>query len=207
MAKIYLQNIRLFVIYGYCCYNYVLNAKGFQIKKIIILYSTTDNYTIKICNRIKDILELKGNNVTLLSIDSEKIKLTEFDKIIIGASIRYGKHNKKVYEFIDENKDVLENKENAFFSVNIVARKPNKNTPETNPYLIKFLKQISWKPKKLAVFGGKLDYQKYGVFDRQMIRFIMWLTKGDTDPKSVIEYTNWEEVDKFANLMCEAENT
>ena len=35
-----------------------------------------------------------------------------------------------------------------------------------------------------------------------MIRFIMWLTKGDTDPKSVIEYTNWEEVDKFANLMC-----
>jgi len=35
-----------------------------------------------------------------------------------------------------------------------------------------------------------------------MIRFIMWLTKGDTDPKSVIEYTNWGEVDKFANFIC-----
>ena len=186
---------------------YVLNLKGFQIVKTLILYSTTDNYTIKICKHIKNIIELKNNNVTLLAIDSEKIKLTEFDNIIIGASIRYGKHNKKVYEFINEHQEVLENRENAFFSVNIVARKPNKNTPETNPYLIKFLKQIKWQPKNLAVFGGKLDYQKYGVFDRQMIRFIMWLTKGDTDPKSVIEYTNWEEVDKFANLICKTEVT
>jgi len=138
----------------------------------------------------------------LLSIDNKGINLNDFDLIIIGASIRYGKHNKIVYEFINKNQELLERKENAFFSVNIVARKPNKNTPETNPYLLKFLKQISWKPKNLAVFGGKLDYQKYGVFDRQMIRFIMWLTKGDTDPKSVIEYTNWEEVDRFANFIC-----
>lgn len=138
----------------------------------------------------------------MLSIDNKGTNLNDFDLIIIGASIRYGKHNKIVYEFINKNQELLESKENAFFSVNIVARKPNKNTPETNPYLLKFLKQISWKPKNLAVFGGKLDYQKYGVFDRQMIRFIMWLTKGDTDPKSVIEYTNWEEVDRFANFIC-----
>jgi menaquinone-dependent protoporphyrinogen oxidase len=83
----------------------------------------------------------------------------------------------------------------------VVARKPEKNQPNTNPYLIKFLKQISWKPKNLAVFAGKLDYQKYGVFDRQMIRFIMWLTKGPTDTKSVIEFTNWKEVEDFAHLV------
>lgn len=157
-----------------------------KIKQIIIIYSTTDNYTVKICNRIKNIIEERGNTVTLLSIDSKHVELDKFDKIIIGASIRYGKHNKKVYNFINKNQEILEKKDNAFFSVNIVARKVNKNTPETNPYLIKFLNQISWQPKNLAVFGGKLDYQKYGLFDRQMIRFIMWLTKGDTDPKSVI---------------------
>ena len=142
-----------------------------------------------------------------MPIDNENINLNEFDKIIIGASIRYGKHNKEVYKFISKNQEVLENKENAFFSVNIVARKPNKNTVDTNPYLLKFLKQISWKPKNLAVFGGKLDYQKYGILNRQMIRFIMFLTKGDTDPNSVIEYTNWEEVDKFANFMAMKNDT
>lgn len=139
--------------------------------------------------------------VFLFPIEDKNINLSEFDIVIIGASIRYGKHNKAVYTFIQDNQAVLESKKNAFFSVNIVARKPNKNTPQTNPYLLKFLKHISWKPENLAVFGGKLDYQRYGLFDRYMIRFIMWMTKGDTDLNSVIEYTNWDEVEKFAHLM------
>ncbi len=170
---------------------------------IIIIYSTTDNYTVKICNKIKDRVEKADNTVTLVSIDDQIENLQEFDKIIIGASIRYGKHNKSVYKFIEENQQILESVPSAFFSVNIVARKPEKNRPDTNPYLVKFLTQIAWEPKNLAVFGGKLNYQEYGIFDRQMIRFIMWMTKGPTDPMSVIEFTDWDEVDKFADLICE----
>ena len=132
----------------------------------------------------------------------EAPELEPYDKIVIGASIRYGKHSPKVYSFIEEHKDTLDKKSNAFFSVNVVARKPEKNSPETNPYLLKFLKQIDWKPKNLAVFAGKLDYQHYGIFDRQMIRFIMWMTKGPTDPNTVIEFTNWEDVEKFADFVC-----
>jgi menaquinone-dependent protoporphyrinogen oxidase len=84
-----------------------------------------------------------------------------------------------------------------------VARKPEKNQPQTNPYLIKFLRQISWKPKLLGVFAGKLNYPSYGFFDRQMIRFIMLMTKGPTDPKAVIEFTDWQQVETFARQVCE----
>jgi len=139
----------------------------------------------------------EGYDLEVHPIDSD-LDLEAFDKIIIGASIRYGKHDKKVYEFIEKNLSLLESKPNAFFSVNVVARKPEKNQPDTNPYLIKFLKQIPWKPKHLAVFAGRLEYSKYGYFDRQMIRFIMWMTKGPTAPDTNIEFTNWEDVDRFA---------
>ncbi len=165
-----------------------------------MVYSTTDNHTVKICTKIEDILKNYNHHVTLISID-KAVDLEDYDKIVIGASIRYGKHNQEVYKFIEKNQEILDTRANAFFSVNVVARKPEKNRPETNPYLIKFLKQISWKPKNLAVFAGMLDYQKYGIFDRQMIRFIMWLTKGPTDTKSVIEFTNWGDVEKFAHLV------
>jgi len=131
------------------------------------------------------------------------IDLNSFDKIIIGASIRYGKHSKHIYEFIKEHSRVLDSKPNAFFSVNVVARKPEKNKPETNPYLKKFLKQISWQPKKLAVFAGKIDYQKYKIWDRSMIRLIMWMTKGPTDPKTSIEFTNWSQVEEFGREISE----
>lgn len=87
----------------------------------------------------------------------------------------------------------------GFFGVNMVARKPNKNTPETNLYTKKFLAKIAWKPAFTAVFAGALYYPQYNWFDRNMIRFIMLLGKGDTDvTKPVIEYTNWAKVDEFA---------
>ena len=170
--------------------------------RILIIYSTTDGHTRKICRRLCQVVEQLDHQITLISIDNESnVDLGSFDKIILGASIRYGKHHKKVYEFIKRNKQLLDSKPNAFFSVNVVARKPEKNQPETNPYLRKFLKQISWQPKELAVFAGKIDYKKYRFLDRQIIRLIMWMTRGPTDPDTVVEFTNWKQVETFGLLV------
>ena len=68
----------------------------------------------------------------------------------------------------------------------------------TNPYLQKFLRQVPWQPNELDVFAGRLDYPRYGFIDRQMIRLIMWITHGPTDPHAVVEFTDWQRVDAFA---------
>lgn len=165
---------------------------------ILLIYSTTDGHTLEICQRLEQVIEEHDHRVTLVPIDdAQSVDISPFDKIVIGASIRYGKHGKKIYEYVRRNEKVLDGKPNAFFSVNVVARKPEKNRPETNPYLQKFLKQITWKPKELAVFAGKIDYQRYHYWDRQMIRLIMWMTKGPTDPETVIDFTDWDQVDTF----------
>ena len=170
----------------------------------LILYSTTDGHTKKICERLQDILEQQDHVVTLLSLsDKPDLDLSLFDKVVIGASIRYGKHRPEVISYINENAELLRSKTGAFFSVNVTARKPNKNTPETNPYMPKFLNQINWQPDKLAVFAGKLDYPRYTFFDRNMIRFIMWITKGPTDPNAVVEFTDWQAVEKFAHIVSD----
>ena len=170
--------------------------------KILILYASTDGHTRKICNRLQQVIEQQGHQVTLVSIDNEsQVDLQAFNKIVIGASIRYGKHNPKITDFINRNKQLLDSKPNAFFSVNIVARKPEKNQPDTNPYLRKFLKKIAWRPKELAVFAGKLEYPKYSFFDRTMIRLIMFITKGPTDPTAVIEFTDWQQVESFGRVI------
>ena len=172
--------------------------------EILIIYSTTDGHTLEICQRLKHVIDQHHHSATLVSINDEKsADLASYDKIIIGASIRYGKHNRSVYEFIKRNEPVLDSKPNAFFSVNLVARKPEKRQPETNPYLKTFLKQISWQPKELAVFAGKIEYPKYRFRDRLMIQIIMWMTKGPTDPEAVIDFTDWNQVDEFGLHICE----
>ena len=168
---------------------------------ILIVYATTDGHTRKICERLQEVIEEQGSQVELLQIDGPHPDLTQFDKIVVGASIRYGKHSKLIYDFVERNQELLETKPNAFFSVNVVARKPEKNQPDTNPYLKKFLSQIAWQPKQLAVFGGNLDYPNCGYLDRQMIRLIMWMTKGPTAPDTVVDFTDWDQVEAFGKKI------
>lgn len=171
---------------------------------ILIVYSTTDGHTLRICERLKALVEQQRHHVTLVSVtDASEIDVAPFDKVVIGASIRYGKHRPELVEFIKKNEQKLGTRPNAFFSVNVVARKPEKSRPETNPYLQKFLRKISWQPKELAVFAGKIDYPIYSFWDRQVIRLIMCMTRGPTDPNAVVEFTDWHAVDDFGRLIAE----
>ena len=173
-------------------------------RRILMLYSTTDGHTLKICERLKQVVDATGCQATLAPVGNFRtLDLPSFDKIVVGASIRYGRHNRQIFDFITEHLHLLERTPNAFFSVNIVARKAAKNRPETNPYVQKFLRHTPWRPRQLAVFAGKLDYPRYGFADRLMIRLIMWMTDGPTDPSTVVEFTDWTQVEAFALELCE----
>tara|TARA_B100000676_G_C17742797_1_gene662274 strand:- start:164 stop:691 length:528 start_codon:yes stop_codon:yes gene_type:complete len=167
----------------------------------LIIYSSTNGHTKTICERISNFLN-DGNLVELVSLENaNKVDLSNFEKIIIGASIRYGKYSEKLYKFVNLNKNILDQKESAFFSVNVVARKSDKNTVETNPYINKFLKISKWKPKKLRVFAGKVDYPNYNLFDKYMIKFIMFITKGPIDTSQSYDFTDWSKVDTFSREL------
>lgn len=168
-----------------------------------MIYATVDGHTLKICQKLRDILEKHDQTVELISIENFNGDLGPYARVILGASIRYGIHDKKIVELINTQQKTLESKRTAFFSVNLVARKPEKSTPETNPYVVKFFKKITWRPDVSATFAGMLDYPRYSFFDRNMIRLIMWMTKGPTDPKTVKEYTDWNKVETFGQQLSQ----
>ena len=166
--------------------NTIIFKRSKQMNNILIIYSTTDGHTLTISKTIANYLKTNSNILVTPLINCKKDDLKNNDVIIIGASIRYGKHNPKVKEFIKNNLMILETKKSAFFTVNVVARKENKNQPETNPYLIKFLKSITWKPDIVDVFAGRLDYPSLNFWDKQIIRLIMYITKGPIDLKKLM---------------------
>ena len=174
-------------------------------QKFLISYSSVDGQTLKICRHIQQVIENSGGTVVLFEIGSHSAcDLAQYDTVVVGASIRYGKHRPDVYRFIETNRNILGGKHSAFFSVNVVARKPGKDTPEANPYLRTFIKKTDWTPNVLGVFAGKIDYPRYRFFDRHMIRLIMWMTNGPTDTASSTEFTDWNAVDRFADKLLSA---
>ena len=140
----------------------------------------------------------KDKEITISSLEeSDKFNLSDFSEIVLGASVRYGYHRKNVYEFINTNKETLEKKKTAFFSLNLTARKPEKNTPETNPYIIKFLKKVQWEPTIKGVFAGRLDYPSLDCANKLAILFIMVITNGPKDISQVYELTDFKKVDEL----------
>ena len=171
--------------------------------KTLLLYHSVYGHTHRITERIRENLERVGKDAEAVALKQREPDPMDYDSIVIGASIRNGKHNPLVHDYIRRHCTALGERPGAFFSVNLVARKPEKNTPETNPYVKTFLEQCPWKPDLVGVFAGDLDYQKYGFFDRNIIRFIMWMTKGPTDPTTKKSFTDWDEVDRFAERIAE----
>lgn len=173
-------------------------------KKVAFLYSTREGQTLKILQRIE--LQFPGDQCVEYhdlhdSNALSKLDLANYQYVLVAASIRYGRFNKRLYTFIERYLPQLEEKSASFICVNLTARKEaeGKDTPEGSAYIKTFLKKSPWQPSDIAVFAGALRYPRYRWFDRTMIRFIMSLTGGETDITQEFEYTNWQKVELYAN--------
>ena len=174
--------------------------------RVLVAYSTVDGHTRLICQRLRDPLTAAGHLVTLASLDpGAAIDLSPFAKVVIGASIRYGKYRPEVLRFITRHRAALDRVPSALFSVDLVSRKRGKDTLAGNPYLKKLLQEARWRPRHVAVFAGKLDYPRYGVVDRSIVRLIMLLTGGPTDPAACVEFTDWDKVRAFGRRIANDE--
>jgi menaquinone-dependent protoporphyrinogen oxidase len=64
------------------------------------------------------------------------------------------------------------------------------------------LKRRRITPAIAAAVAGRLDDPSYRWYDRAMIRLIMRITGGPTDPRTTIEYTDWQQVDSIADAIA-----
>ena len=96
--------------------------------------------------------------------------------------MRYGKHLPEADRFLAAYRSLASPPPLALASVNLTARKPEKTTATGNAYLRKTIARHRPAPALAVAFAGRLDYRRYSWRDRQIIRFIMLLTGGPTDP-------------------------
>jgi menaquinone-dependent protoporphyrinogen oxidase len=172
------------------------------VARIVMPFWGEYGQTKRICERVRSVIAPSGHTAEIVPIQECRLGPNDCDAILIGASIRHGKHDPSVLQFILQHQPLLESTPSAFFSVSLIARKPTRNTPETNPYVKAFIARSPWKPSLVGVFGGELDYQRYGLFNRYVIRLIMKINRGPTDLNTKVEFTDWDAVTGFAGRFA-----
>ncbi|EKE68048.1 menaquinone-dependent protoporphyrinogen IX dehydrogenase [Gallaecimonas xiamenensis] len=172
---------------------------------ILLAYSSVDGQTRAIMQAISEVLHEAGHQVRFCDIERNGEPEWEgIDLVVVGGAVRYGDHRPCLYEFVKAQAVELTARPNAFFSVNLTARKTGKDSPAGSRYMQKFLEKSPWHPQRLAVFAGALKWDKYRFFDKLMIRFIMWLTDGPTNTRTNVDFTDWAEVRAFARRLIGA---
>lgn len=172
--------------------------------KTLMLFSTRDGQTREIAAYLCSQLSEQGIDTAMVNLNrTVSIDWQLYDRVVIGASIRYGHFHPALDRFVKKHTAALQAIPSAFFAVNLVARKPEKRSPQTNSYTRKFLLRSPWQPDACGVFAGALRYPRYRWFDRVMIRLIMKMTGGETDTSKEVVYTDWEQVAGFAKEIAQ----
>lgn len=91
----------------------------------LLLYCSTDGQTKKIMIQIANELRQHGYECDVRDLTSvqQSLNLSAYNKVLVGASIRYGYFNKALDKFITRHLAQLNSMPSAFFGVNLTARK------------------------------------------------------------------------------------
>lgn len=177
-------------------------------KNVLLAYYTNSGHTSRVARCIQHEIFRAGafcDVVPLIEILRDGIDWDPYDVICVGAPIKYGTYRRELWEFASRFKDRLDSKPNSFFNLTVVARNPEKATLQGNRYMQRFLKRSPWKPRDVKCFAGKVDYPNWNWMDTKAIQLIMLITHGPTDPKSVIDYTDYNDVKAYARHLLELE--
>ena len=171
----------------------------------LILYATIEGQTGRIAERMAATLRNHGHIVESHSADAVPASLdwAAFDGIIIGAAIHYGHHPSYLRTLVRRHRDALAARPSAFFSVSLSGGGPGAKPEAARRYLDKFLRQTDWHPEQAASFAGALQFSKYGAFKRMLMIVFVGLAGGDTDTSRDYEYTDWDEVGRFAEAFAQ----
>jgi menaquinone-dependent protoporphyrinogen oxidase len=172
-----------------------------------VFYGSHFGHTEQIAQTLARIISQSGVQARARNLATDypsEAEINSPDPCVLISPIRYGAHLRAARRLLKRIAPLTPQKPLFLFSVNLTARKPGKTSRAGNVYLRKWIRATGAQPSLAEAIAGKLEYPRYNLLDRTMIRFIMTVTGGPADGKSVIDYTPWAHVAELANEIGEA---
>lgn len=169
--------------------------------RTLIVYGSAYGQTGKIVQRVAARLKEAGVQCSIVKGDAipPGFRPGDYDGFIVAGSVLFGKHQKYLESFVQENHEILTRRPSMFLSVCGAA---NSDTPESEAlaqkYRLEFIRRAGWAPRLAHSLAGGLAFTRYGFFTRLMMRFISRHNGGPVDTSRDWEFTDWDTVDRLA---------
>ena len=173
--------------------------------RMLVIYGTTEGQTKKIAGALAATFRKCGLSVDLAEAGPAWDPAPEdYAAVIVAASVHAGGYQRPLRRWVRSHAQALHGRPTAFVSVCLAIVKP---TPEVlrdlTAIMNRFFEATAWTPNETKSVAGALPYSKYGWLKRRMMRRIVAKAHGDTDMSRDYEYTDWEDLRRFAGRFVE----
>jgi menaquinone-dependent protoporphyrinogen oxidase len=167
--------------------------------RILVIYGTTEGQTAKIARYLGDTLRAAGVSADVVDARTASSSPDNYDAVIVAASVHARGYQQAVRRWVRARAQVLNAKPTAFISVCLGVLQPEpKVQRELAAIVDRFLTSTGWRPAITKHVAGALAYSRYNWFKRWAMVRIVRTAGGDTDTSRDYEYTDWADVQGFA---------
>lgn len=154
--------------------------------KTVIIYASKHGTTAKVAYLIAEKLK---NNFVLISLERDKNPdIRDYDKVILGASIYAGNPSKRMVNFCNNNREILEQKTIGLF---ICCMDKNKGQEQLSNAYPEFLQNIAIAKE---IMGGEFLFEKMNFIEGFLIGRISKI-------KSNVSDINMKNIEIFSEKM------
>jgi menaquinone-dependent protoporphyrinogen oxidase len=176
-----------------------------MIRDVLILYATTEGQTRKVAEALA--VTLRAAHLTVDVVNATAAGDTSAERyrsVIVAASVHAGRYQKPVRRWTRTHATALASRPNAFVSLclAVLGRGPTVDR-ELDAILRRFIDATGWTPDETKIVAGALPYTKYSWWKRRLMRSIVRRNGGDTDTSRDYEYTDWLDLEAFANRFAD----
>lgn len=171
--------------------------------RILVLYGTTDGHTAKIARFFAGALGSVGAEVDVVEAGTASPNPRDYAGVVVAASLHAKGYQRSVVRWAKANAEALNGTTTAFLSVSLsVLQKDLRVQRELGGIANRFEAETGWKPTRVKHVAGALLYTRYGWLKRWVMRRIAGKAGGATDVTRDHEYTDWEDLRRFAVAFC-----
>lgn len=174
--------------------------------RILVVYGTATGQTRKIVEFLADRWRKQAHGVELCDAAHlpRGLNPAAFDRIVVASCIRQGLYRRPVIRFVKRYLDVLKAVPSVFLSVSMAAANVM-NREDAQRWLRGWVETFSettgWRPAHVEHVAGRLAYTRYDLITRWFMRHIAEEQGYETDIKQDHEYTDWEALTAFADML------
>ena len=170
---------------------------------VLVAYATGEGQSAKVARHVESVLAARGFDVTTRHV-SNVPDVESFDAVVLGGPVNNRRHRPELVEFVTAHREALEDRPTGFFQLSMASAMPFRSAREgAMDFVDRLIAETGWRPDQVALLAGAVKYSQYGRFERALFRLVAAVTTGDTDTSRDYEYTDWDEVERFATAFAE----